>query len=156
MAKGGARARSGPAPDPAALRRDRDAGEWTVLPAEGRQGATPEWPLTEQTDRESDLWEGLWCKPQALMWDRYGQQIEVALYVRRLAEAEQMESRVNLSTLVRQMADSLGLTTPGMRANRWRIAAAEQETSPRTRPARRQAARASSKSRLKVITTDGG
>ncbi|MFE4697277.1 hypothetical protein ACFRIC_09305 [Streptomyces sp. NPDC056738] len=121
MPKGGARSRSGPAPDPAALRRERDAGEWTILPAEGRQGATPDWPLTEQTDREDDLWVSLWEKPQALMWERYGQEIEVALYVRRLAEAEKPESFVNLGTLVRQMADALGITTPGLRANRWRI-----------------------------------
>jgi hypothetical protein len=121
MPKGGARSRSGPPPDPQALRRERDAGEWTILPAEGRQGATPDWPLTEQTDREADLWDRLWEMPQALMWERYSQDIEVALYVRRLAEAEKPEAFVNLGTLVRQMADALGLTTPGMRANRWRV-----------------------------------
>ncbi|MER6531167.1 hypothetical protein [Streptomyces sp. NPDC001508] len=121
MAKGGARTRSGPAPDPDALRRERDAGEWTILPAEGRQGATPEWPLTRKTARESRLWSQLWARPQALMWERYGQELEVALYVRRFAEAEGRQSSVALSTLVRQMGDSLGLSTPGMRANRWRI-----------------------------------
>lgn len=152
MAKGGARARSGPAPDPNALRRERDAGEWTVLPAEGREGEAPEWPLAEQTPREVELWERLWRMPQALMWERFGQELEVALYVRRLTEAELMDSRVNLSTLVRQMADSLGLTTPGMRANRWRIAAEEQ-----ARPAatRKPAARSSARSRLKVVSGDG-
>lgn len=121
MPKGGARSRSGPAPDPTALRRERDAGEWTILPAEGREGVAPEWPLTEPSEREADLWESLWRKPQALMWERFGQEVEVALYARRLAEAEEPKSFVNLSTLVRQMSDSLGLTTPGMRANRWRI-----------------------------------
>ncbi|WP_455712601.1 phage terminase small subunit [Streptomyces griseofuscus] len=128
MTSGGARSRSGPAPDPTALRRDRDAGEWTVLPAEGRQGATPDWPLTDQTGREADLWERLWEMPQALMWERYGQELEVALYVRRMAEAEKPDAFVGLSTLVRQMSDSLGLTTPGMRANRWRIERSEGET----------------------------
>lgn len=121
MPKGGARTRSGPPPDPDALRRERDAGEWTILPAEGRQGAMPDWPLPEQTDRETVLWEALWRKPQALMWERYGQELEVALYVRRLGEAEKADAGVSLGTLVRQMADSLGLTTPGMRGNRWRI-----------------------------------
>lgn len=148
MPKGGARTRSGPAPDPAALRRDRDVGEWTVLPAEGREGATPGWPLGEQAAREAELWEALWRKPQALMWERFGQELEVALYARRFAEAEAMESRVNLSTLVRQMADSLGLTTPGMRANRWRIDAG-QEPAPSARPV---AKRASARSRLKVVS----
>ncbi|WP_327703627.1 hypothetical protein OG530_19245 [Streptomyces decoyicus] len=127
MPKGGARTRSGPAPDPDALRRERDAGEWKVLPAEGREGATPEWPLTEQAEREDELWERLWRMPQALMWERYGQDIEVALYVRRLVEAEARDAGVNLGTLVRQMSDSLGLTTPGMRANRWRIDRPEEE-----------------------------
>ena len=147
MPKGGARTRSGPAPDPAALRRERDVGEWTILPVEGRQGATPAWPLTAQTIREADLWEGLWGKPQALMWERYGQEVEVALYVRRLAEAEELGSAVVLSTLVRQLSDSLGLTTPGMRANRWRIAA--EETPAAAGP--RRMGGSSARSRLTVV-----
>jgi hypothetical protein len=156
MASGGARARSGPAPDPNALRRDRDAGEWTVLPADGRQGATPDWPLSEQSPREAELWSSLWAKPQAIMWERFSQELEVALYVRRFTEAELMDSRVNLSTLVRQMADSLGLTTPGMRANRWRITAEEQAPPKPATRGRTAAAAKTSRSRLKVVPGDGG
>lgn len=152
MPKGGARTRSGPAPDPAALRRERDAGEWTILPAEGRQGAMPDWPLTGQGDRETELWESLWRKPQALMWERYGQELEVALYVRRLVEVEKPDAGVNLGTLVRQMADSLGLTTPGIRANRWRITSEEPV---RSAAASRPTVRSSSRSRLKVVQGDG-
>jgi hypothetical protein len=156
MAKGGARARSGPAPDPTALRRERDAGEWTILPSGGREGATPDWPLTEQSVREFELWERLWVMPQALMWERFGQELEVALYVRRFSEAELMDSRVNLSTLIRQMADSLGLTTPGMRANRWKIDrpedAASHEASSSVSPIAANSARA----RLKAISGGGG
>jgi hypothetical protein len=157
MTKGGARSRSGPAPDPTALRRERDAGEWTILPAEGRQGATPDWPLTEQTDREDDLWVRLWEMPQALMWERYGQEIEVALYVRRLAEAEARESSVALSTLVRQLADSLGLSTPGMRANRWRVDRPseqdEQPAGPSTVPT---IAPSSARARLRAVSGGSG
>lgn len=148
MPKGGARPRSGPAPDPNALRRERDAGEWTILPAEGREGDAPDWPLTEADDREDEIWSALWAKPQALMWDRYGQELEVALYVRRLVESEGRGSLVNLGTLVRQMADSLGLTTPGMRANRWRIAAEESAPAARTAESRPQS---SARSRMTVI-----
>ncbi|HEY5834993.1 MAG TPA: hypothetical protein VIW71_14005 [Streptomyces sp.] len=155
MASGGARSRSGPAPDPDALRRDRDAGEWTVLPAEGRQGATPEWPLEEQTIRESVLWADLWRKPQALMWERYGQEYEVALYARRFTEAELVDAPVALSTLVRQMADSLGLTTPGMRANRWRIDRAE-ETGPAVPKAASPSAPTSARARLKALPGGSG
>jgi hypothetical protein len=157
MTKGGARSRSGPAPDPTALRRERDAGEWTILPAEGREGATPDWPLTEQTDREDDLWVRLWEMPQALMWERYGQEIEVALYVRRLAEAEARESSVALSTLVRQLADSLGLSTPGMRANRWRVDRPseqdEQPAGPSTVPT---IAPSSARARLRAVSGGSG
>lgn len=147
MPKGGARTRSGPAPDPTALRRERDAGEWTILPVEGRQGATPAWPLTDQSAREAELWEALWRKPQALMWERYDQGLEVALYVRRLVEAEEPKSAVVLSTLVRQLADSLGLTTPGMRSNRWRI---DQEAAT-VRPAAAAVVPNSARARLRAV-----
>lgn len=124
MTSGGARARSGPPPDPTALRRDRKTdGEWTILPVEGRRGPAPKWPLTRISTRETELWRTLWGRPQAVAWEKIGQEFEVALYVRRLAEAEQPESSVSLSTLVRQMADALGLTIPGLRVNRWKIAA---------------------------------
>lgn len=120
MPKGG-HARSGPAPDPNALRRERDIGEWTTLPAEGRPGPAPAWPLTKPTVRETDLWVRLWAKPQALMWERYDQTEEVALYVRKLRATEKPNAPAASFTAVRQLADSLGLSTPGMRANRWKI-----------------------------------
>lgn len=155
MPKGGARARSGPAPDPEALRRERDVGEWTVLPGEGFEGATPEWPLSGQTAREEELWERLWVMPQAFMWERYGQAIEVALYVRRLCEAEQPDAPVTLSTLVRQMADSLGLTTPGLRANRWRIGRPEDEPD-ETAPKAPAVAPNSARARLRAVPGGSG
>lgn len=152
MPSGGARARSGPPPDPTALRRDRDAGEWTILPADGRPGDPPVWPMPEQSGREADLWEALWRKPQAIVWERNGLEFEVALYVRRFTEAELMDSVVTLSTLVRQMGDSLGLTIPGLRANRWKIAVDDGG-----RPAAGAVVptRPSSRSRLTVVPADG-
>lgn len=153
MASGGARARSGPAPDPMALRRERDGDQWTVLPPEGRGAPAPVWPLTQASEREAELWDGLWVRPQAVMWERLSLELEVALYVRRLAEAEQPQSKVNLSTLVRQLADSLGLTVPGMRANRWRV---DSTPSPAERPAARPARRASARERLRVVAREQG
>lgn len=152
MTKGG-HARSGPPPDPNALRRERDKGEWTLLPAAGRPGDPPVWPLAGHTEREAILWGDLWRKPQALMWERYGQEIEVALYVRNLAQVERPGSPINLGTLVRQQSDSLGLTTPGLRANRWRIVAAvPAEAVPA--PSRAKPERPSSRNRLKVVRDD--
>lgn len=152
MTSGGARARSGPPPDPTALRRDRDAGEWTVLPAEGRPGDPPEWPMEQQSGREADLWQAMWLKPQAFIWERLGQEFEVALYVRRLAEAEEPGSAVALSTLVRQMADGLGLTTPGLRANRWRIERPEAAVAPTSGSAPVSIAPNSARARLKALS----
>lgn len=113
MPSGGARNRSGPAPDPDALRREKKSdGEWTVLPAEGRRGRAPTWPLTDQQPREKTVWSRLWKRPEALLWERQGQQDLVALYVRRFVEAEEPGSSVALSTLVKQLADLLLLTMP--------------------------------------------
>src|SRR4051812_19912484 len=82
--KGGARTNSGPAPDPNALARERDGGEWTVLPAQGRAGDPPQWALTEASARELEWWVRVWSAPQAEQWERLHQDVEVALYVRRL------------------------------------------------------------------------
>lgn len=115
IGSGGARARSGPVP------KDTSIGEWIPIPIEGRQGPTPDWPLSEASARELSFWNDLWQMPQAVMWEKQVQHVEVALYTRRLVEAEAPNSAIGLGTLVRQMADSLGLTTPGLHRNRWKI-----------------------------------
>lgn len=145
--KGGARTSSGPAPDPNAL--SRDEGEWTLLPAKAR-GEAPAWPLLEQSEREGVLWAVMWAKPQALMWVRNGQELEVALWVRSFAEAEKSDSTVAVRTLVRQMSDSLGLTTPGMRNNRWKIVA--DEVAPRREASRRPSSRARLTTAVDVVS----
>lgn len=146
MPKGGARVRSSVPPDPNALQRDRDAGEWVTLPAEGRLGDPPAWPLPKPTARERRLWAEHWCLPQAVQWERLGQQHLVGIYVRRLVEAEERGSPVAVSTLVRQLADSLGLTTPGMRSNRWRIEGTADAIGDR-----RERRAPSARSRLRVV-----
>ena len=119
----GTHGRSGPPPDPNALRRERktDAG-WVTLPAEGRSAPAPAFPLASATVRERHWWEYVWRLPQAVQWERDGQELEVAIYVRRLTEAEKRGASVALGTLVRQLSEQLGLTIPGMNRLRWRIA----------------------------------
>lgn len=120
--KGGARARSGPPPDPHALRRDRrDDGDWTTLPADGRAGDPPRWPLTRPTKRELELWAREWRRPQALMWEHNGQELEVAFLVRSIVAAEKRDAPVTLRTLVRQQMEALGISAAGLVRNRWRI-----------------------------------
>lgn len=135
MASGGARPRSGPAPDPNALRRDRKGDtEFVVLPAEGRRGDAPAWPLDGLSGRESELWEREWQRPQAIMWERNGAVLEVALYVRRLVEAEQPGAKTNLGTLVKQMMESLGISHDGLAKRHWLIATDEVAPKRASRP----------------------
>ncbi|MCI0386656.1 hypothetical protein [Streptomyces sp. CNQ085] len=160
MPRGGARAVSGPPPDPNALRRDRpsDRAGWTTLPPDGRPGDPPDWPLTDPSGREWDLWCDLWCRPQAVMWEQMHQDLEVALLVRSLAEAERPDARADVLRLVRQYMESLGLTVQGMLRNRWRIPPVDgagdlvvPEAEETGEPAPR---RPSARDRLKVVPYD--
>jgi len=123
MTIGGARVRSGPPADPNALRRERasDQAGWTSLPAAGREGDPPAWPLVRPTRRELAVWAVEWQRPQAVEWERLGLENEVALYVRTLCQAERKSSVASLIGKVMQLQNSLGLTRAGMSANRWRI-----------------------------------
>lgn len=145
---GGARAHSGPPPDPAALRRDRndDAG-WIHLPAEGRQGEPPAWPLSRPTRRELVLWSQEWARPQAIMWERNGQALEVAMYVRTVKDAERPKAAVAARTLVRQQQETLGISLPGLHRNRWLI---DAEPTP-SRQHSATSSRSDVRARLKVV-----
>ena len=149
MSKGGARVRSGPAPDPNALRRERDEGEWIALPPAGREGPVPDWPLSAPTKRELGLWGSEWTRPQAVMWERNGQELEVAMFVRAVRVAESAKAPTAARTLVRQLMDSLGITVPGMNSLKWRIGSAPQVV--RDRPELGP----SVKDRLKVVQGGG-
>ncbi|MFJ4907712.1 hypothetical protein ACIQCR_24645 [Streptomyces sp. NPDC093249] len=157
MPRGG-HAASGPPPDPNALRRNRksDASGWRTLPAEGRTGPAPGWPLTEPTDREYDLWTDLWETPQAVAWEDLGQALEVALFVRTLAEAEQPDARVDVKKMVRSYLDSLGLSVAGMLRNRWRVAPGPEAGEPAAPVASVAPQRRSARDRFKVVPRDGG
>lgn len=159
MASGGARATSGPPPDPNALRRNRksDQSGWSTLPAEGRTGPVPDWPLTDVRPREWDLWRDLWSRPQAVMWEKLGLDIEVALFVRTLAEAEHPDSRTEPMKLVRQYMESLGLSSPGMLRLRWKVGPVEQEAAPtEEEPKAKAPRRKSARDRLKVVPNGEG
>lgn len=147
---GGSRAGAGRPPDPNALRRDRktDSVEWVDLPAAGRAGAPPAWPLPDQPSATVlELWAVEWRRPQAVEWARQGQELEVALYLRALVIAESPGASAADRNVVARMMSSLGLTTTGMRANRWRIVDGSTPTPERKRAPRAKSAR----DRLKVV-----
>lgn len=168
--RGGARTNSGPPPDPNALRRDRqqDRDGWTLLPAEGRKGDAPAWPLRSgaqvtanvlnledipltrdamrQQERESAVWESLWTTPQAVVWERQGATHDVALYVRWLVMAE--EGDMKAAAEARQWSDRLGLNPAAMMRNRWKIVEDEVGARRMTTAAR---PRPSAKTRLAAL-----
>lgn len=153
MPSGGARLRSGPPPDPNALRREKKSdGEWMILPSEGPQGDAPVWPLTEASDREAVIWERLWQMPQAHIWLQRRQHDQVALYVRRFVEAEEPGAAVGRSTLVRQLADNLLLSIPAMLSARVQIA--EDEVAKRRTSKSAKAEDGGVRGRLEAL--DGG
>lgn len=151
MPRGGARGRSGPAPDPNALRRDRksDQAGWTVLPSEGRTTDTPSWPAPTQTDREAELWTEMWATPQALIWERDGLRHYVAMFVRLLAEAEVEKASAENRKTVRMMYADLYLTSDSMARARIRIA--EDEVAAKAATKKPVAPPTSARDRMKVV-----
>ena len=171
MVSGGARARSGPAPDPNALRRDRkDDKAWINLPAVPLSDV-PAFPLpkipvyyvyyedkkqvrefdesaTEQRwESETSLWSDLWAKPQAHMWAALGLKWQVAAYVRAYLESVGPDSNSGLKTAALRQEAELGLSTPGMNTLRWQIATDElAEHRSEVKPSRQ-----SSRDRLKAL-----
>jgi hypothetical protein len=144
MAQGGARLRAGRTPDPNSLRSEKRGADWTDLPASGREGPTPEWPLGSATDAEVAMWARLWRKPQALLWERDGVQDQVAVYVRTFCEGALPDAPVNRRTLVRQQEAELLLNIPSMLSALVRIVAEPQvqTASPSARPSTRDRLRA--------------
>lgn len=109
------------------------------LPAEGRTGPTPKWPLAEQSDAEVDAWIELWETPQAVAWEKLGWSRTVARYCRVMLHAEHHDATAAMLAEARQMEDRLGLTPKSMRSLMWEIVADEvgekrqQPTSVRSR-----------------------
>ena len=119
MPSGGARARSGPPPDPNALRRDRDKNDWLRLDPSPRDGDPPAWPLSRPGVREQELWRTEWTRPQARVWEQRGQTLEVALFVRSVIVAEGKNATAGDRALPLRFMDDLGISAGGLAKNRW-------------------------------------
>jgi hypothetical protein len=113
----------GPPPNP--NRRRRNAGPATLrLPAGGRTGETPPWPLPKgrsaiRSRRELEVWAELWRTPQATAWERLEWTRTVARYVRYLIACEAGD--VKIASEVRQLEDRLGLNPMAMLRLRWQV-----------------------------------
>lgn len=105
------------------VRRNARVGP-LVLPAEGRRGLAPNWPLAGgASSAEATLWAELWATPQAVAWEHHGWTRVVARYVRCALAAEELEK--NALAEARQLEDRLGLTPKAMRMLLWTIATDE-------------------------------
>ncbi|MFI0481732.1 hypothetical protein [Actinomadura sp. 9N215] len=112
--------------DPA---RGKQAGRGPLrLPAEGRSGGAPAWPLDgKPTRREVVAWRALWTLPQAVAWERFGWTRGVARYCRHMVRAESVDASPALLAQVVAMEDRLGLNPKSMRLLLWEVAPAEPE-----------------------------
>lgn len=95
------------------------------LPAEGRKGPAPVWPLELVTDAEAAAWEELWATPQAVAWERLGWTRTVARYCRVMLEAEAPAAESAARAEARQLEDRLGLTPKALRLLLWEIVSDE-------------------------------
>ncbi len=110
-----------PKMDPARGSRGRGV---LVLPADGRHGEPPEWPIDPKPSySEWKMWRDLWLTPQAVEWERQGWTRVVARYVRYAIEAEAMNK--DAMSEARQLEDRLGLTPKAMRLLLWTISTDE-------------------------------
>jgi hypothetical protein len=151
MASGGARTKSGPAPDPNSRESARRGLTFKLLPLGGFAGPVPDFPLPEPTVRELEVWGELWRTPQAAMWDSEGWQTSiVGLYCRTRVRSEAFDAPSGVLGHLHRLGDQIGMTPAGMTYNGWRLtpaksaaavedlpAAVPDAPAPAARPARR-------------------
>ena len=118
----------GPAPkDPSSRRRRNATVGKTMLPAGGRQGDVPVWPILART--EPDVWADLWRTPQASAWEAQGWTRVVARYALLIEATEDPNPENSPSAAilaeVRQMEDRLGLNPKAMRSLLWEVTSDE-------------------------------
>lgn len=122
----------GPAPSQSSnARRGPKKPGFTQLPAVGRHGDAPAWPLDKFNDNERALWNKVWSLPQAIMWERMRCEDTVALYVRlfcEMADATSPATMVKLGNEVRQLDSKLGLSPRAMLDLRWEVEQADTDT----------------------------
>jgi hypothetical protein len=117
-----------PLPKTPETRRRTNSAPFHDLPAEGRQGKPPAWPLSRKATRaEAALWRQVWATPQATQWEPLGYPRIVARYVILLIQAEVEGVQAYVLTEARHLEDRLGLSPKAMRSLGWRIRAADAD-----------------------------
>lgn len=203
MPRGGARPRSGPPSDPnsrtserarrAAKKKtptsatDKDAASDAVttaafsptsLPAKGRSGNPPAFPLpkiarhvielvdgkpakvpsakagTEFRKRELEIWRSVWKTPQAVAWERDAWRWPTIAEFCRLKTIIESEPEANAALVarLREYRNEIGLSPDGLKMNGWAIAPdqlAEKRAEREKKPAAKSAKSAGPVRRLR-------
>lgn len=155
MPRGGTRNRSGPAPREGSGRSDRRGFSLQALPAEGYRGPVPDWPLTEASWRELEVWAAVWRTPQACAWVMPSESWRtrtVAMWARLSVRCEDPDAAAALLAQLHRFADQIGLTTAGLAEMGWKVAVDEVAR----KASEPQQARPSSRSKLKVVRASDG
>lgn len=117
----------GPPPKPNARQKGRGLERaLRTLPAAGRPGPPPPWPLGRATKAEQAVWVDLWTRPQAVAWEALGVARTVARYCRTLVQAEKPGAPAAVQGEARQLEDRLGLSPMAMLRLRWEIASPDE------------------------------
>ena len=163
MTSGGARNRSGPAPDPSSARSEKRGLRFDSLPPAGYRGRVPKFPLPGRLtadgdaddradDREAELWRWAWRTPQAAAWATPEWRWlvhSIAMWVRTAVICESAEATAADKNSLHRFADQIGLTVAGMHQLGWSVRA--------DRPApEAKSAQAPSSSRSKLRVVNGG
>ena len=123
----------GPPPKHPDTRRRRNASPtFRVLPASGRKGRAPKWPLADPPSAvQAARWRRLWKSPQATAWSDMGQIEEsVAYYVLLESWSLSEDCPGAIRAEMRQMNDRLGLNPKAMRSLGWQVEDVSAEAAP--------------------------
>ncbi len=107
-----------------AIRRNARVGPM-LLPAGGRVGVCPKWPLSPPSRAEEAAWAQLWRTPHAVAWERLEWLRTVARYCRVMVVAEAEGAAAAVLAQATALEDRLGLTPKSMRMLMWEIVADE-------------------------------
>lgn len=130
----------GPAPKPADQRRRRNQPTFptTRIPAAGRgDRPAPAWPAGVTSRKPpkamAAIWEQLWAKPQAKVWEEQRLEDVVARYcVMRHRQMTSPDGELKkFAAEVRMLEDRLGMNSAAMLKLRWEIVTDEPDADDR-------------------------
>lgn len=156
MPRGGARNRSGPPADPNSGRSDARGYTLTALPS-SYDGEIPDFPLSDATDREVELWREKWAGPHGAAWSQPSERWrawDVAMWVRTAVRCEAPDANAALLSNLHRLGDRAGLSTAGLAEMGWKVAV-DETAAKRSDKASEAAPRTSSRDRMKVVKGSG-